>query len=158
QGQGYLLTLRGATLVAQKFDPGSLKLSGEPVPVADPVGDLAGVNQISAAVSGNGTLLYDPIGDLSQFTWLDRGGKRVPAAAEVGTYRTFRVSPDGHRVVTSRDHGEENDLRLLDVDRGVFSRFTTQPGLFPIWSPDGRAVVFSGGKGRSLMWKPLNDS
>ena len=36
-GKGYLLWLRGGTLVAQEFDPSTLKLAGEPHPLADPV-------------------------------------------------------------------------------------------------------------------------
>ena len=35
---GHLLWRRGSTLVAQRFDPDRLELSGEPRPVTDPVG------------------------------------------------------------------------------------------------------------------------
>ena len=36
-GKGYLLWLRGGTLVAEEFNPSTLKLAGEPHPLADPV-------------------------------------------------------------------------------------------------------------------------
>ncbi len=36
-GRSYLLWLRGGTLVAQEFDPATLKLNGEPHQIADPV-------------------------------------------------------------------------------------------------------------------------
>jgi serine/threonine-protein kinase len=39
-GRGYLLWLRGGTLVAQELDPATLKLAGEPHHIADPVTSL----------------------------------------------------------------------------------------------------------------------
>jgi Tol biopolymer transport system component len=48
----------------------------------------------------------------------------------------------------------------MDVERGVASRFTSRLGVnyFPVWSPDGRNIVFGSGVGvsRDLLGKVVN--
>ena len=58
--KGYLLWLRGATLVAQDFDAVALKLSGVPHPVADLVARIGTTGQMQVSVSATGILLYNP--------------------------------------------------------------------------------------------------
>ena len=57
----------------------------------------------------------------------------------------FRLSPDRQRIVVARGSPVGADLWMLDVDRGVPSRFASRPGLNvgPVWPPDGRTVLFS---------------
>src|SRR5262245_17159489 len=59
--RGYLLWLRDATLMAQEFDAASLRLSGEPHAVAEPVAGFGLHGQMEASVSANGVLLYQGI-------------------------------------------------------------------------------------------------
>ncbi len=70
---GHLLWLRGSTLVAQRFDPERLKLSGEPRPIADPVGTNA-LGGLVAAASSSGLLVHGRAGG-AQLSWLDRAGQ-----------------------------------------------------------------------------------
>jgi Tol biopolymer transport system component len=144
-GAGYLLWLRGGILLAQEFDPATLRLTGEPFPVADPVARVSSIGQMSAAVSANGLLLYSGSNTFSQFTWLDRSGKPLGVVGEPGEYSVFRLSPDASRVAAVREKPGGNDVWLLEVQRSVSSPFTRAPGLnqFPIWSPDGRTILFS---------------
>jgi Tol biopolymer transport system component/predicted Ser/Thr protein kinase len=147
---GQLLWLRGSTLLAQRLDATRLTLSGEPRPIADPVG-AAKIGRISVAASSNGLLVHGQPGS-AQLTWVDREGKAAgsasnPAASalgEPGHYLTFRLSPNGHRVAVGRESGSGRDLWMVDVERGAWSRFTFLPGfaLSPVWSPDGRQVIF----------------
>ena len=98
-GKGYLLWLRGGTLVAQEFDPSTLKLAGEPHPLADPVARIGIMGQMNVAVSAGGLLLYSASNVFSQFTWLDRTGKPLAMVGEPGEYTSaFRLSPDGRSV------------------------------------------------------------
>jgi Tol biopolymer transport system component len=157
-GKGYLLWLRGGALVAQKFNPDKLKLAGEPHAVADTVAAGGGIGQMNAAASASGVLLYSAYNTSSQFTWLDRAGKPLGVVGEPGAYTTFRLSPDGLSIVAFRNSlGGSDDLWRLEVKRGVASRLTSGSGfgIFPIWSPDGRAIVFEDAT-RNLFRKEAN--
>jgi dipeptidyl aminopeptidase/acylaminoacyl peptidase len=157
-GRDYLLWLRGGTLLAQEFDASTLKLAGVPHPVADAVSQIGVTGSImNAAVSNSGQLLYSAANTSSQFTWLDHRGRRLGVVGEPGEYASFRLSPDGRRILTSRSRRGGADLWLLDVERGASSRFTdagSNGHNFPVWSPDGRTVVFYGGlPHRGLFFK-----
>ncbi len=145
-GRDYLLWLNGGTLMGQEFDASTLKLAGEPHPIADPVAQVVGsAPQMDVAVSASGQLLYSAASTSSQFTWLDRSGKRLGVVGEPGEYTGFRLSPNGNCIVTARSRRGGSDLWLLDVERGAASRFTdagTNVDNFPVWSPDGRTIVF----------------
>jgi Tol biopolymer transport system component/DNA-binding winged helix-turn-helix (wHTH) protein len=130
--KGYLLWLRGGTLVAQDFDAAHLKLSGISHSVADPVARI-------------GMLLYAPSGPMRQFRWVDRTGKPLGTVGEPAFSAFFRLSPDARRIVVTHGGLVGADLWMLDVGRGVPSRFASRPPLDvdPVWSPDGQAIVFS---------------
>ncbi|MSV29890.1 MAG: hypothetical protein EXQ52_14255, partial [Bryobacterales bacterium] len=147
----------GSTLVAQRFDPERLKLSGEPRPIADPVG-TGGLGGMAAAASSSGLLVHGRAGG-AQLSWLDRAGQAAHsgsgALGQPGDYRTFRVSPDGRRVAVDRRSGSVRDLWMVEVERDAWSRFTFLPGLatYPVWSPDGRQVMFRAGSPLNLYRK-----
>ena len=143
--KGYLLWLRGGTLVAQDFDAVALKLSGVPHPVADPVARIGTPGQMQVSVSGTGILLYNSNSPARQLRWVDRTGKPRGTVGEPAFSAFFRLSPDGRRIVVARGNPVGTDLWMLDVDRGVPSRFTSRPGLnvTPGWSPASRPVRFA---------------
>ena len=154
---GHLLWLRGSTLVAQRFDPERLKPSGEPRPIADPVGTgLFG--GLAAAASSSGLLVHGRVGD-AQLSWLDRAGHAAHSGSDAlgqpGDYVTFTVSPDGRRVLVGRGSGSGRDLWMVDAERDAWSRFTFLPGIawYPVWSPYGRQVMFSAGSPWNLYRK-----
>ena len=140
---GYLLWMRGPTLMAQPFDPAKLKLSGEPGPVADPVGKSSITGRMNVAASNTGLLLYSASGS-NQLTWLDATGKPQGTLGEPNDYVIFRISPDGRRVAAAIGNPTRADLWLLDVQRNVASRFTFTGTAHsdPVWSPDGRTIVY----------------
>ncbi len=109
---------------------------------------------MNVAVSAGGLLLYSASNNVSQFTWLDRTGKPLGVVGSPGEYSTFRLSPDGRRVAAALDGPGSTDLWLLE-ERGVAGRFTSNSGLsiYPIWSPDGRTILFSSGVPRNLFRK-----
>ena len=152
-GKGYLLWLRGSTLQAQEFDVTRLRLVGEPHPVADPV--VGSLGMVNASVSSNGLLLYGAVSRLQQFTWVDRMGKKLATLGEPLAIGPYRLSPDGRRVAVVTGLG--TDVWLMDVERGVASRFTFQGGIFPVWSPDGRTILY-GHLIRGMFRRALNGS
>ena len=92
-GKNYLLWMRGGTLVAQELDVASLRLTGEPHPVADPVAKVAVMAATNVAVSASGVLLYGSSNTSSRFSWLDRTGKLVGEVGEPGEYTSFTGRP-----------------------------------------------------------------
>jgi Tol biopolymer transport system component len=144
---GYLLFVRGGILMAQRFDEKRLALAGDSVPVAEHAGPFS--------VSRQQTLVYWPISaqetapGTQQIIWMDRKGKRGPSVTMAGTFGSLRLSPDGHRLaLDQRDKEGNTDLWLIDLDRGVSDRLTTDPAVdqHPIFSPDGKQVVFTSGR------------
>jgi Tol biopolymer transport system component/predicted Ser/Thr protein kinase len=143
---GQLLFLRDGILLSQTFDPTGLRLSGEPVPVAEQVGNILAYGLYST--SNNGILAYRTRAQDFQLTWLDRQGKTMSRVSEPGAYESFAVSPDGTRAVVSRTNAFQgttaSNLWLLDLARGTNKRFTSSVGRndHPVWSPDGSGIVF----------------
>jgi Tol biopolymer transport system component/predicted Ser/Thr protein kinase len=146
EGRYYLLWLRAGTLLAQELDTGALKLLGEAHAIASPILSFGTLGTMPVSVSASGQLLYNAIGSPSQLTWLDRAGRRLDTVGEENVYSyPFRLSPDGRRVLVTRDRPGGNDLWLLDLERGSTSRFTSASitNIYPVWSPDGRMIVFT---------------
>jgi Tol biopolymer transport system component len=157
EGRDYLLWLRGGTLLAQELDNSTLALAGEPHPIADQVSQIGIIGLMNVAVSARRQLLYSATNGSGQFAWLDRKGRRLSLVGEPGEYSSFRLSPDGRRILAGRSRRGGADLWLLDVERGTSSRFTdagSYAHTYPTWSPDGRIVVFYGGiPFRGLVFK-----
>jgi len=71
---------------------------------------------------------------------------------ETGSYQFPRVSPDGSRLIWQLSEGSSADLWIYDWRRGSKTRLTDGKDVYtyPVWSPDGRFVVFSSSKG--MFW------
>ncbi len=146
---GYLLFLRDKTLVAQSFDRRRFVLSGEPHILNDDVLFFPGVDKAVFSVS-SGEVLVTQTGkgaSKSQLTWFDRSGKPAGTVGIPGTYDNVRLSPDGHRVATDQadPDGRNIDIWIHEPARGATTRLTFDPSLdqTPIWSPDGKQILFS---------------
>jgi serine/threonine protein kinase/Tol biopolymer transport system component len=145
---GYLLFLRDNNLIAQAFDARRLEFSGEPFVLADHV--AAGVNRgtVDFSVSTNGVLAWrTQSGATRQLAWFDRSGKQIQGLDARERYFYGNMSPDGKRVAVNRSDPVQPgifNIWLLDLIRGSASRFTFGTGAqtFPVWSPDGRRIVF----------------
>jgi serine/threonine-protein kinase len=150
---GHLVYVTAGTLRAIPFDPNRLQTHGTAVPVLSRlVTKSTGTGDF--AVAADGTLVYvDAPGGFTAanartLVWVDRSGKEEPIAAPPRTYLHPRLSPDGTRVaVSSLD--EEDDIWNLDLRRATLSRLTLDPGQdwFPVWTPDGRRIIFSSSRG-----------
>jgi dipeptidyl aminopeptidase/acylaminoacyl peptidase len=132
-GEDYLLWIQDQTLLAQRFDADKLQLIGEPHSLADPA---------AMASIGGRVLLYGSSIGLRQFKWLDRSGKQVGILGEPGPWAFSRISRDGRRFATTRA-GNNSGIWVLEIGRGVFSRLSSVGGLNPLWSLDGRTILFS---------------
>ncbi|HJU61452.1 MAG TPA: protein kinase, partial [Candidatus Binatia bacterium] len=143
---GYLLFARNTTLMAQPFDAVKLQVSGEPFPVVEDVAFNLAAGYSNFSVSENGTLVFENGGPSNrQLVWFDRTGRQLNLVGPPGAYNDVVLSPDEKTVAIQQDDGTNNDLWLMDLVRGVPSRFTFNPALEddPTWSPDGTVIVFN---------------
>ena len=137
-------------LLAQPFDAKRLRLSGDPVPVADNVLYDPAYFRGALSVSENGVLVYASggSGSKTRLVWYDRAGKPVgEPIGDPAAYGGLAISPDGQRyAATITDAGTGlPDIWLGDFARGSLTRFTFGPGFVaaPVWSPDGSRVAFA---------------
>jgi eukaryotic-like serine/threonine-protein kinase len=142
---GYLLFVRDRTLVAQRFDPKSIRTEGEPIPLAEHIGtDSVGLATFS--VSRDGTLAYRTGEAGARLLWLDASGKELEALGDRGEYFNPALSRAGDRLAFDLNdpRGGKTDIWIRDLARGVNSRFTFGEGNngVSVWSPDGATIVF----------------
>ncbi|HEX9368462.1 MAG TPA: protein kinase [Vicinamibacterales bacterium] len=138
---GFLVFVRGTTLVAQRFDARRLKPEGEPMAIAEPVERNTWGFRAAFSVSSAGVLAFRPVGE-TELAWFDRGGRRVGVLGPPGHYRNPALSPDGALVAVERTSPDENTLDLWTIDaRGVIKRLTFDQSQMPLWSVDGTHIV-----------------
>ncbi len=142
---GYLMFVRQGTLLAQRFDPARLELTGSPVAVSEQIVANTAEQSVALSVALDGPIVYrsGPSGGQSHLVWFDRSGKPLETVGESAVVSPA-LSFDGGRLAFSRRIAGTTDVWLLDLNRGVPSRFTFDRGNdnFPIWSPDGSRVAW----------------
>jgi eukaryotic-like serine/threonine-protein kinase len=144
---GYLLFWRDGALTAQRFDSRKTEVIGEAFPISQTIKHYAAISHAYFSISANNTLVYLSGAPKTQLMWFDRGGRLISAASPEGKYDSFSLSPDGKRVAAGDADPRNNtfDIWLLELARGNASRFTfdSSDDSYPVWSPDGRRIVYS---------------
>ena len=82
----------------------------------------------------------------TQLAWFDRSGKRLSPIGQPASHYDVRLSPDGRKLATSAGDARQSEMWVDDLDRGVRTRLTFEPETgngTPVWSPDGRTLLFS---------------
>jgi Tol biopolymer transport system component len=141
---GHILFMREGTLLAQRFDPSRLELSGDPVPIAEGVGTFLGHGYFSASATGTLTYRKGAVSSGWTLKWFDRSGKGIGSAGVEGDNFALALSPDGGRVAVSVNRSGNQDIWVIDLARKTNSRLTSNPNAdtAPVWSPDGTRIAF----------------
>jgi eukaryotic-like serine/threonine-protein kinase len=162
---GHLVYLAGDALWAVPFDLTRLAPTG-PARVIVPHILILPTGSAEFDVARDGTLVY-VTGDVAaarrRLVWVDRQGREEEIkAAPPRPYAAARLSPDGSRIAVQIDDGNK-DIWVWDLARETLTQVTTHPGLdqWPLWTPDGRRLVFTSqadGTLGSLFWQAADGS
>jgi serine/threonine-protein kinase len=151
-----------ASLMAVPFDANRLVAKGSAVPVVDGVLGYTTSPMPYLDVSDTGTLAYvagNPNGNSQRtLVWVDRKGAEEPVPAPPQGYFAQRISPDGLNIAVEIIGGDDLFVSVYDLARGTLHRIAPdQPGLYPVWTPDGKGVIFSD-RMRGLSSAPADGS
>ena len=97
------------------------------MPVAQAVGSDEGVARGTFAVSATGVLAHRAGGgERRQLVWVDRAGivRGTVGPPDESALSNPELAPDGRRVAVHRTVQGNTDVWLIEVGRGVASRFT----------------------------------
>jgi len=157
---GRLVFVHGGNLMSQAFDDKKLKLSGNPIPVAEQIrGESRGAAAFS--LSNDGKLIFAGGQATSlDLAWYDRTGKKGDII-DTGTFQDAHISPDGKKVSAARtDAGGHLEIYIYDMTRGTKSQFSFSQSRDddPVWSPDGNTIVFDSARNGKidLYTRPAN--
>ncbi len=142
---GYLTFMREGVVMAVRFDAGTGRVDGTPVPVLTNVASEQSLGTSAYAMSNDGTLVYQRKSDVDVpqlVREIGRDGRDGELLTASGRWAEPRVSPDG-RYVALTQLGRTMQIWIFDRTRRVSTQLTRGVGasFSPNWSPDGRSLV-----------------
>ncbi len=157
---GHVIYVQGGTLFAVRFDLKRLEAQGQPVQAIENIAAGPVTAGAQVGVSNNGTLVYTGEGAsvAAPVDWMDRDGKITPLRAAAAAWSNPRFSPDGNRLAIEIADGKQAHVWVYERGREILARLTLGSGMEerPVWTPDGRRIVFTGNPGKStsnLYWQ-----
>ena len=147
----YLVYERNGTLLAQPFDPDAGELTGDAFPLTEGIG-TGGQGLAHFSGAENGTLIFTSGDSMNrQVAWFDRSGRELQTFGDPAPMFNPALSPDETRVAVEIDDPQTTraDIWMIDLRRGAQSRLTFDESsdVQPLFSPDGKQIVFSSLRG-----------
>ncbi len=142
---GHLLYVQEGRLFAAPFDRDALRMTGAATPVVSDVASAVVHGGAQFSVSANGLLVYRRSrGTNRVLQWIDLAGQVQPLRSAAADYRELRIGPDGARFLVVIGEGAQSDIWVFESSRDTMTRLTFHPDndWSPIWSPDGRYIVY----------------
>ncbi len=147
--EGHLLTVRENILLATPFDPKTLELGDNGVPLVEDIHILSGAACGVYSSTNDGMLLYQVSTATAEqgLEFVDLQNRRSGRIGDSGQLFRPAISPDGTQAVVGifDTETDRDDLWLVDLESGLKTRFTFAPGTErnAIWTPDGTEVVYT---------------
>ena len=132
-------------LFAVAFDPATLAIKSEPVPVLSTMSSGVAYGIWMAVSSKSGSMMYLPSAGsaLSTLVAVDRSGIERTVLARPDRYAGPRWSPDGKRVATFAA-GLIAHVWVHDLAANTATELTQGThDIRPAWSPDGTQLIYS---------------
>ena len=159
---GFVIFARDGQLMAAAFDPGTGRITGEPIALGEPVAVDASSYTAGVSAAANGTLAIrpppaqlasSPSGSVAfdaELTLLKRDGSVASRFGGVQKFTYYMaLSPDGRTVVAQVQDARTSATELwrFDVESGARTPLTamrTGGGYAgsPVWSSDGTRLAF----------------
>jgi hypothetical protein len=90
----HLYFVRQGTLWAQRFDQARLRLTAEPVRIAERVWTFTGHGGAAFSASDRAVVYREAAKQTTELWWLDRNGRRLGSVGEPAEYVHVALSPD----------------------------------------------------------------
>ncbi len=158
---GHVIYMQQGTLFAVRFDLDRLETIGQAAPALDGVSANAGNAGAQLNVSSDGTLVYVPgtaESGANPMNWLTRDGKTSVLRATKAEWANPQFSPDSQKLALDVSDGKQSDIWVYEISRDTLTQLTFDSGddRFPVWTPDGRRIVFSSDRAKAgvtnLYW------
>src|SRR5262245_15276471 len=155
-GAGWLLFGHDDALMARPFDTSRLEFTGEPFKLLDKLWRDPGGNYRTFSISNNGVLVFHPNLNRfrTQYRWVDRRGQTINSLNVAAGGSSPWLSPDEKLFIADRlDPQSRNiDLWLCEISGSKSDRFTFDSAgdIYPVWSPDGRRIVWASTRGGAI--------
>ena len=164
---GHLLYAVGGTVFGIAFDARRMQVTGARIPV------IEGVRRSGGAVTGaanfdvsrTGSVVYIPGPAAAGAAQLevaqaDRKGAIERLNLPPAPYGWPRMSRDGKRLAVTTDDAKEAIIWTYELSGARARQRLTFGGnnRFPVWSPDGKRIVFQSDRGGdlALYWQPAD--
>jgi hypothetical protein len=154
-----LVFVSSGTLMAQRLDVERLQMEGERVVLAKNV-RYRRWHQARVSIAANGVLLsQEGHHEHQRFSWLDREGALIESVGPANDAIAFTLSPDERHVAFYRNSDPATvypkawamDLVRQGAAFRVSDSETPEADFMPIWSPDGRELLYSRGDDRRMQ-------
>ena len=145
---GWVLFVRGTSLLAQRLSLSAGRLTGEPITIIDDLRIGAPDGHFSISPAGVLALQRGSDRGGSTIGIVDRAGHPVTSTTVVGEVGNPHLSPDGRRILYERHPtgggAPWGDVSVFDIGRGTDTPLTFSGGseVRSVWSPDGRRFAW----------------